>query len=160
MEAPFDELEGVHSTTSGYTGGPEQHPTYEEVSSGDTGHAEAVRVVFDPSRITYEQLLDVFWRNIDPTQDDGQFCDRGTQYRSAIFAANDEQRRLAEASKARVDGRLDDPIVTEIVAAQTFWVAEGYHQDFYRTNPVRYRTYRAGCGRDARLRELWGESSH
>jgi peptide-methionine (S)-S-oxide reductase len=159
MEAPFDELDGVESTTSGYIGGRGEHPTYEEVSSGGTGHAEAIRVVFDPSRITYERLLDVYWHNVDPTQADGQFCDHGDQYRTAIFALDDEQRRLATASKERIAAQLDRPIVTEVVAASTFWVAEDYHQDFYRTNPVRYTMYRTGCGRDGRLEEIWGESA-
>ena len=156
MESPFEELDGVRSVTSGYTDGGTPSPTYDEVSSGRTGHTEAVRIVYDPSRITYARLLEVFWRNIDPTQSDGQFCDRGTQYRSGIYYRNDEERRLAEASKQRVAAELEAEIVTEIDPASTFWVAEDYHQDFYRTNPVRYRSYRAGCGRDRRLEALWG----
>lgn len=158
MEHPFDELDGVVSVTSGYTGGHKADPTYEEVSSGTTGHAEAVQVVFDPSRVTYQKLLDVFWRNIDPTAVDRQFCDVGRQYRSAIFVHGDEQRRLAEASKAALESskRLPGPVVTEIVPATAFYAAEEYHQQYYRKNPLRYRFYRASCGRDRRLEELWG----
>jgi len=161
MEGPFDELPGVVETTSGYTGGEEVDPTYEEVSSGATGHAEAVRVIYDPERIGYEELLDVYWVNTDPTTADRQFCDRGNQYRPAIFHVNPEQQRLAEASKREIEasGRLPGPVVTEIVRAGRFYPAEEYHQDFYRKNPIRYRTYRLGCGRDARLRELWGEDA-
>jgi peptide-methionine (S)-S-oxide reductase len=159
MEAPFERLDGVISVTSGYTGGELAGPSYEQVSSGDTGHAEAVRIVYDPERVSYERLLEVFWRNVDPTQADGQFCDRGRQYRTGIFVVNEEQRRLAEASKRAVRERLDAPVVTEITEAGPFWVAEDYHQDYYRTHPVRYRSYRAGCGRDARLRALWGEAA-
>jgi peptide-methionine (S)-S-oxide reductase len=159
MEAPFDELEGVDSTTSGYTGGRTESPSYDEVSSGGTGHAEAIRIVYDPARITYERLLDVFWHNIDPTQDDGQFCDHGTQYRSEIFVLDADQRRAAEASRARVAEQLDEEIVTAITDASTFWIAEDYHQDYYRTNPVRYTMYRTGCGRDRRLEQIWGESA-
>lgn len=158
MEGPFDKLEGVHSTTSGYTGGHARNPTYEEVSSGATGHAEAVRVVYDPAQVPYERLLEVFWHNVDPLARDRQFCDVGNQYRSAIFYHDEEQRRAAEASKAALEasGRLKGPIATQIVAAGEFWPAEEYHQDYYRRNPIRYRIYRGGCGRDARLRELWG----
>jgi peptide-methionine (S)-S-oxide reductase len=157
MEPPFDELEGVVSTTSGYTGGRERNPTYEQVSSGSTGHAEAVEVVYDPSRVSYASLLEVFWRNVDPTTPDRQFCDRGRQYRTAIFTHDPEQRRLAEASKQRLAaaGTLPGPIVTEILAAGDFYPAEEYHQDYYRKNPLRYKFYRRGCGRDERLAELW-----
>jgi peptide-methionine (S)-S-oxide reductase len=159
MEPPFDKLVGVVSTTSGYTGGKEKNPTYEEVSSGATGHAEAVQVVYDSTQISYAQLLQVFWRNIDPLAANRQFCDAGTQYRSAIFYHNEEQRRLAEASKQKIEQvkRFDRPIVTEIVAATDFYKAEEYHQDFYKKNSLHYKTYRAGCGRDRRLNELWGE---
>ena len=159
MEHPFERLDGVVSVTSGYTGGRIAGPSYRQVASGTTRHAEAVRVVYDPERIDYERLLEVFWHNIDPTQRDGQFCDRGSQYRTGIFVVDEEQRRLAEASKRAVAERLDASVVTEVRDAGAFWVAEDYHQDYYRTHPVRYRTYRTGCGRDRRLRELWGEAA-
>ncbi len=159
MEAPFESIDGVLGAVSGYTGGRVDAPTYEQVSSGETGHAESVRVLYDPSRVDYERLLEVYWHNVDPTQSSGQFCDHGEQYRTAIFVVNEEQRRLAEASRERIREELGRPVVTEIVDAGPFWVAEDYHQDYYRTNPVRYRMYRTGCGRDARLRELWGEAS-
>jgi peptide-methionine (S)-S-oxide reductase len=160
MEPPFDKLTGVISTTSGYIGGHKSNPSYEEVSSGWTGHAEAVQVAYDSTRISYIDLLEVFWRNIDPLATNRQFCDAGSQYRSAIFYHNDEQRRLAEASKQKLEqaGRFDRPIVTEIVPATEFYPAEEYHQDFYKKNPIRYKAYRTGCGRDRRLKELWGES--
>jgi peptide-methionine (S)-S-oxide reductase len=162
MEPPFDKLEGVVSTTSGYTGGTKPNPTYEEVSSGRTGHAEAVQVLYDPKKVSYEKLLDTFWRNIDPTVRDRQFCDIGTQYRTAIFAHNDEQRRLAERSKAELEKSkpFRQPIVTPVVPAGEFYPAEAYHQDFYKKNPIRYKFYRDGCGRDARLKELWGSAPH
>jgi peptide-methionine (S)-S-oxide reductase len=159
MERPFETLEGVISATSGYTGGPEVGPTYEEVSRGDTGHYEAVRIVYDPARISYARLLEVFIVNVDPTQDDGQFCDIGRQYRSAIFVANAEERALARAVLERAGTRLRREIATTVLDAGPFWVAEDYHQDFYRENPVRYASYRRGCGRDARLTELWGEDA-
>lgn len=161
VEADFDKVPGVLSTTSGYIGGTKASPTYEQVSSGNTGHAEAVRIVYDPKAVTYEKLLYVFWRNVDPLTKAGQFCDFGPQYRSAIFYLNDEQKRLAEASKAAIEksGRFKRPIVTEIVAAGTFYPAEGYHQDYYKNNPVRYNFYRINCGRDARLEELWGKEA-
>lgn len=157
MERPFEEIDGVISVESGYTGGEIAGPSYEEVSAGGTGHAEAVRVLFDPARVTYAQLLEVFWHNVDPTQVDGQFCDHGRQYRTAIFVRDAEQRRLAEESAARVRQTIPATVVTEIVEAEEFWVAESYHQDFYRTHPVRYAEYRLGCGRDARLRQIWGD---
>jgi peptide-methionine (S)-S-oxide reductase len=159
MEPPFDKLAGVVSTTSGYIGGHKLDPTYEEVSAGETGHAEAVQVVYDSTQISYTQLLQVFWRNIDPLAVNRQFCDGGSQYRSGIFYHNEEQRRLAEESKQRVEQikKFDRPIATEIVAATVFYPAEEYHQDFYKKNPLRYKTYRTGCGRDRRLKELWGE---
>ncbi len=159
MEPPFDKLDGVLSTISGYTGGTVQNPTYEQVSAGRTGHAEAVQVTYDPSKVTYEKLLDVFWHNIDPTVKDRQFCDIGSQYRSGIFVHDAEQRRLAEASKAGLERTkpFQGAIVTEITNAGAFYPAEEYHQDYYLKNPVRYRYYRAGCGRDARLKELWGD---
>lgn len=161
MEPPFDELDGVISTTAGYTGGHKQNPTYEEVSTGTTGHTEAVRVVYDPTRIGYERLLEVFWHNIDPVTPNAQFCDHGTQYRSGIFYHDAEQRRLADESKRvlEVSGRFTARIVTEIVAAGTFYPAEEYHQDYYRKNPVRYKFYRAACGRDRRLGDLWGDAA-
>jgi peptide-methionine (S)-S-oxide reductase len=161
MEPPFDELPGVISTTSGYTGGRTKDPTYEQVSSGGTGHAEAVEVVYDPSKITYATLLDVFWRNIDPVTPNGQFCDVGIQYRSAIYHHNEEQKRLAEASKKALENsaRFQHPIVTEIAPASPFYRAEEYHQDYYKKNPLRFKFYKYSCGRAQRLEELWGTSS-
>jgi len=159
MEHPFDELDGVSSVTSGYSGGTKAKPTYEEVSSGTTGHAEAVQVVYDPAKVSYQKLVDVFWRNIDPLAVNAQFCDHGTQYRSAIFYQDDEQKRIAEASKEALakSGRFDKPIATQIVAATTFWPAEDYHQHYYRTHAVQYKFYRYNCGRDQRLEQLWGK---
>jgi len=158
MEHPFDELDGVISVTSGYTGGHKEHPTYEEVSSGSTGHAESVRVVYDPARIGYEKLLRVFWHNIDPLAANRQFCDSGTQYRSAIFYHDETQRRQAEESKKALERepRFRGKIATEITRATEFYPAEEYHQHYYRKNPIRYKYYRQGCGRDKRLKELWG----
>lgn len=162
MEQPFDKIDGVLATTSGYTGGMRTNPTYEEVSSGRTGHTEAVQVLYDPKKVSYEKLLDVFWHNIDPTVKDRQFCDVGNQYRSAIFVHDDAQRRAAEASKAALEKSrpFKAAIVTPIVAAAEFWPAEEYHQDYYLKNPIRYAYYRTGCGRDARLKELWGSAPH
>src|ERR1700756_2650365 len=159
MEHPFDDLAGVISVTSGYTGGTKSKPTYEEVSSGTTGHAESVQVVYDPAKVGYQKLVDVFWHNIDPLAVNAQFCDHGTQSRSAIFYQDDEQKRIAEASKEALakSGRFDRPIVTQIVAATTFWPAEGYHQHYYRTHSVQYKFYRYNCGRDQRLEQLWGK---
>ena len=161
MEPPFEALDGVVSVTSGYTGGAKDRPTYGEVSEGGTGHAEAVEIAYDPAKVSYQKLLDVFWHNVDPTTPDRQFCDKGRQYRTAIFYHDDTQKRLAEESKAALEraGTLPGPIVTEIVSAESFWPAEEYHQDYYKKNPVRYRYYRYGCGRDARLRELWGDAA-
>ena len=161
MEPAFEKLHGVISVTSGYTGGRKKNPTYEEVSSGSTGHAESVQVQYDPRKISYEKLLEVFWHNIDPTTPDRQFCDRGSQYRSGIFYLNDEQKRLALESKAALEKSkpFKEPVVTEITPAAEFYPAEEYHQDFYKKNPVRYNTYRTGCGRDRRLKELWGKLS-
>lgn len=158
MEPPYDKLEGVRSTTSGYIGGQTERPTYEQVSSGTTGHTEAVQVEYDPRRVSYEKLLEVFWRNIDPTVRDRQFCDIGSQYRSGIFYHTEEQKKAAEASKAALEKSkpFKAAIVTPITAAGKFWPAEEYHQDYYKKNPVRYGYYRTGCGRDARLKELWG----
>jgi peptide-methionine (S)-S-oxide reductase len=159
MEPPFDELPGVISTTSGYTGGKTKNPTYEQVSAGITGHAESVEVMFDPAKITYARLLDVFWKNIDPVTANRQFCDSGTQYRSGIYYHTEEQKRLAEASKKALEdsGRFKQPIVTEIVAATAFYPAEDYHQDYYKKNPIRFKYYKYGCGRAKRLEELWGK---
>jgi methionine-S-sulfoxide reductase len=158
MEPPFEKIDGVLSVTSGYTGGQARNPTYEQVSAGVTGHAEAVEIVYDPARVSYEKLLDVFWRNIDPLTGNAQFCDRGTQYRPAIFYLDGAQKALAEQSKRKIEEskRFAKPIQTEIVAASAFYPAEDYHQDFYKKNPTRYYSYRSGCGRDRRLKELWG----
>lgn len=160
-ETAFEGLGGVMSVTSGYTGGQTRNPTYEQVSSGGTGHAESVEVLYDSAKISYERLLDVFWHNVDPLQRDGQFCDHGTQYRSAIFYRDESQRRAAEDSKRKLEqeSRFKGKIATQIVPASTFYPAEEYHQDFYKKNPTRYHAYRLGCGRDARLRELWGETA-
>jgi len=157
-ETAFEGVKGVHAVISGFVGGAEAHPTYEQVSSGETGHAEAVLVAYDPKVITYPRLLEIFWVNHDPTTGDQQFCDRGHQYRAGIFYLNDTQKRQAEASKtwALQHRRFKGPIVTEISPATPFWPAELYHQDFYKKNPVRYQAYRLGCGRDARLAQLWG----
>ena len=161
MEPPFDKLPGVISTTSGYIGGQKRNPTYEEVSAGTTGHTEAVQVVYDPKKISYAKLLEIFWRNIDPTVKNRQFCDVGAQYRSGVFYQDQEQKRLAEESRAALEKSkpFKDPIVTEITLASEFWHAEEYHQDYYLKNPLRYAYYRAGCGRDARLKQLWGSAS-
>jgi peptide-methionine (S)-S-oxide reductase len=158
MEGPFDTLPGVVSTTSGYIGGRVKDPTYERVSSGSTGHTEAVEIVYDPAKVTYAQLLDVFWRNVDPTDAGGQFCDRGSQYRTGIFTHGAEQQRLAEQSKKDLEssGKVKKRIVTEVVPATEFYAAEDYHQDYYVKNPVRYKFYRYNCSRDDRLKELWG----
>ena len=166
MEPAFDKVDGVVSTTSGYTGGTKKSPTYEEVSAGVTGHTEALRVVYDPKRVTYRQLLEVFWLNIDPVAKDRQFCDSGTQYRSGVFWLDDEQKKLADESKALLTkGQafgaakpvgFKGGVVTEITRAGEFWAAEDYHQDYYKKNPVRYNYYSTGCGRAARLKVLWG----
>jgi peptide-methionine (S)-S-oxide reductase len=160
MEPPYDKLDGVLGTTSGYMGGTAKKPTYEEVSAGRTGHTEVVQVLYDPAKVSYDTLLEVFWKNIDPTVKDRQFCDIGSQYRTAIFVHNDEQKRLAEKSLALLSMTkpFKDPIVTPVVVAGAFWPAEDYHQDYYVKNPVRYNYYRTGCGRDARLKALWGSA--
>jgi peptide-methionine (S)-S-oxide reductase len=160
-ETAFVGVPGVISVTSGYTGGQTKNPTYEQVSAGVTGHAESVQVVFDPAKITYAQLLDVFWHNVDPTQKGGQFCDHGTQYRSAIFYKDENQRKAAEESKRKLEeqARFKGQIVTEITAATAFYPAEEYHQQFYKKNPMRYHEYRLGCGRDARLKQIWGKDA-
>lgn len=161
MEAVFDRVEGVLLTTSGYTGGRTSHPTYEEVLSGTTGHAEAVEILYDPSRVTYEKLLDVFWRNIDPTAVDRQFSDVGSQYRTAIFYRGEDERRLAAASKEKLSasGKRHQPIATEIVPAGEFYAAEEYHQDYYLKHAVRYQMYRKGSGRDEFLTQMWDKQS-
>ena len=161
MEAPFDQLPGVVSVTAGYTGGHKKSPTYKEVSAGGTGHAEAVQVVYDPSRISYSSLLAVFWRNIDPTVTDRQFCDVGHQYRAAIFYRGEEQRKSALQSKAALQKKrpFREAVVTEIAPAAEFYPAEEYHQHYYKKNPLRYSYYRSGCGRDNRLKELWGSGA-
>jgi peptide-methionine (S)-S-oxide reductase len=160
MEPPFDKLEGVLSTTSGYIGGHTKQPTYKEVSAGGTGHTEAVEIIYDPAKITYAKLLEVFWRNIDPLTANAQFCDRGTQYRAGIFYHDATQKQLAEASKQALETskRFKEPIVTEVTPASTFYPAEDYHQDYYQKNPLRYKFYRYNCGRDQRLQELWGDA--
>jgi len=161
MEAPFDAIPGVLSTTSGYTGGRVANPTYEQVSAGRTGHTEAVQVEYDPAKVSYEKLLEVFWVNIDPTVKDRQFCDSGSQYRTAIFYHDEAQRKAAEASRAALEKSkpFKAAIVTPIEKAGPFYRAEEYHQDYYVKNAVRYRFYRSGCGRDNRLRELWGDKA-
>jgi peptide-methionine (S)-S-oxide reductase len=157
-ETAFEGKPGVTSVVSGYSGGNERNPTYEEVSSDRTGHRESIKVTFDPSKTTYERLLEIFWRNVDPTQGDGQFCDHGPQYRAAVFAVNETQRKRAEASKRKLieSKRFSKPIVTDVLPFKSFWPAEAYHQDYYKKSPIRYHSYRLGCGRDKRLRELWG----
>jgi peptide-methionine (S)-S-oxide reductase len=161
MEPAFDGIAGVLSVTPGYTGGQKKDPTYEEVSSGMTGHAESIQLIYDPGKVTYARLLDAFWHNIDPLAGDAQFCDHGTQYRSAIFYHDEAQRKAAEESKRRLEEQpqFKGRILTQIVSASTFYPAEEYHQHFYRKNPVRYHEYRLGCGRDRRLKELWGASA-
>ena len=160
-EADFDKVEGVISTTSGYIGGKTKNPTYDSVSAGNSGHAEAVQIVFDPSKVTYSKLLEYYWRTIDPTTKDRQFCDSGNPYRTAIFTHDEQQRALAEASKKALTNNkpFREPIVTEIVNATQFYPAEDYHQDYHTKNPVRYKFYRNNCGRDARLKQLWGSQA-
>ena len=162
MEGPFDKLDGVVSTTSGYIGGQKENPTYKQVTAGDTGHTEAVQIVYDSNKVSYKQLLEVFWINHDPTEADGQFCDKGSQYRPGIFYHDEEQKTLAETSKKVIDETktFSEPVVTEITEASTFYPAEDYHQDYYVKNPFRYKFYRYGCGRDSRLEQLWGKSDH
>ena len=161
VEADFDKVDGVLSTTSGYTGGKTPNPTYEQVANKLTGHAEAVEIVFDPKKVSYEKLVEHFWRTIDPTTKDRQFCDAGSPYRSAIYAQDAAQLKASQASKAALDKSkpFKDPIVTEVVVGGPFYVAEDYHQDYYKKNPVRYNYYRLSCGRDARLKELWGNQA-
>ncbi|MGD1951923.1 MAG: peptide-methionine (S)-S-oxide reductase MsrA [Leptolyngbyaceae cyanobacterium] len=159
MEHPFDELQGVADTTSGYMGGTVESPSYRQVSSGTTGHAEVVQVEYDPETVSYETLLDTFWHNVDPVDTQGQFCDKGSQYRSIVFYHDETQRQLAESSKQTVNQLLNQSIATEVVPADTFYPAEDYHQNYYQTHPARYRLYRFGCGRDQRLAEVWGDLS-
>jgi methionine-S-sulfoxide reductase len=161
MQPPFDGVPGVVSTLVGYTGGTQKNPTYEEVSSGRTGHAESVEITYDPKKISYDQLLDIFWMNVDPTTPNRQFADVGTQYRTAIFYHNDEQKKLAEASKKKYQqsGKYDKPIVTEIVPASTFWPAEDYHQKYYLKNNAHYKAYRKGSGREGYIRKTWGDKA-
>ena len=161
MEKPYDQLEGVISTTSGYTGGHEPEPIYKEVSAGWTGHTEAIEIIYDPQKVSYRELLEVFWRNIDPTVKDRQFCDWGSQYRSAIFFHNQEQEKEALESRKKLTEThfKEQTIHTEITAASTFYPAEEYHQNYYKKNPLRYKFYRNRCGRDQRLKEIWGENS-
>ena len=161
VESDYDKVAGVLSTTSGFTGGRTQNPTYEQVSHTDTGHAEAVEIKFDPAKVSYKQLVDHFWRTIDPTVKDRQFCDVGHTYRTAIFAQDAEQLKIAQESKAEIEKSkpFSAPIVTEVVMGGKFWPAEEYHQDYYKKNPVRYNFYRLSCGRDARLKELWGNQA-
>lgn len=162
MQPFFDRLKGVKQTAVGYTGGETENPTYEEVSSGGTGHAEAIEIVYDPAEVSYDKLLDIFWRNIDPTASDHQFVDYGTQYRSAIFYHNDEQKRTAEESKKSLaaSGRFDKPIVTEIVPASPFYLAEDYHQQYYKKSALRYKMYHDNSGRDEFLEKAWGKDGH
>jgi peptide-methionine (S)-S-oxide reductase len=160
MEPPFDKLAGVQATTSGYMGGSVINPTYQQVSAGNTGHFEVVQVSYDPTQVSYDTLLETFWQNIDPLDDEGQFCDKGSQYRSAIFVADSQQEQAAVASKEKLmqSGQFQQPIATEILPASTFYPAEDYHQDYYLNHPNRYKFYRFGCGRDQRLTQLWGEN--
>lgn len=157
VESDFDKVPGVIETISGYTGGTLEYPTYAQVSYEETGHYEAVKVIYDPTKVSYSELVDYFWRHVDPTDAGGQFCDRGSSYRTAIFASSDSEIIVAEASKSVINGSglLDDPIVTPILPASKFWPAEDYHQNFQTNNPLRYSTYRNGCGRDQRLRHVW-----
>ena len=159
MEEAFEKVDGVIAVVSGYMGGTLQSPSYEEVSAGRTGHAESVEVLYDPSKVTYNQLLEAFWRNVDPITANAQFCDHGTQYRAVIFYQNDQEKRFAEESKQAIDQstRFNQPIVTQIVMASQFYAAEEYHQDFYKKNPIRYKFYKYNCGRAQRLDELWGK---
>ena len=162
VESDFDHVPGVTKTISGYTGGILKDPTYRQVTAGNSGHIEAVQIYYDPKKTSYEKLLEVFWRSVDPTDSGGQFCDRGESYATAIFANTPEQKKVAEASLARLkkSGVLKRPIVTPIRTAGTFYPAEGYHQDYYTKNPLRYKFYRLSCGRDARIKELWGDQAH
>ncbi|WP_445358908.1 peptide-methionine (S)-S-oxide reductase MsrA [Microbulbifer sp. ANSA005] len=158
MELPFDKVDGVLETTSGYSGGHVKNPTYEQVSSGGTGHAEVVQVKYDANKVSYSDLLNIFWHNVDPFDSGGQFCDRGDQYRAEIFYGSQEEKVLAEESKKKVEAELGKKVVTQIKPAATFYPAEAYHQDYYQRNPLRYKYYRYRCGRDKRLEEVWGKA--
>jgi peptide-methionine (S)-S-oxide reductase len=162
VEEVFDKVPGVISTTSGYIGGQVKNPTYEQVTTGRTGHAESVQVEYDPAKVSYEKLLEVYWRNVDPTQKDAQFCDYGSHYRTVIFFHDEEQRRAAEASRAALarNKPFKGDIVTQIVKADVFYPAETYHQDYHAKNPARYKFYKTGCGREARLEQLWGKRTN
>ena len=162
VESDFDAVPGVVETISGYTGGTVDNPAYKQVTAGGTGHREAVQIRYDPKQVSYERLLHVFWRSVDPTDDGGQFCDRGESYQTAIFVGNEEERRLAEASREALEQSavLDAPLVTPVEAAREFYPAENYHQDYYTKNPVRYRFYRFSCGRDSRVQQVWGNEAH
>ena len=159
MEPPYDKMPGVKSTISGYTGGRVENPTYEQVSSGRTGHAEAMQVTFDPKIVSYQELLSLYWHNVDPTQANGQFCDHGNQYRTAIFYHSEQQKALAMESKRQVSQQLRGRIRTQIVEAKEFYPAEDYHQDYYLKNPTKYKFYRWKCGRDAQLERVWGNKA-
>ncbi len=162
VESDFDKVKGVLKTTSGYTGGKTENPTYKEVTYKNTGHFEAVEIIYDPSIVTYKQLLHSFWRTVDPTDAGGQFCDRGASYRTAIFPTTEEQWKVAKESKAheQTKGKLKGKIVTPILKTTMFYKAEGYHQNYYKTNPIRYNYYRYSCGRDQRIKKLWGKEAH
>lgn len=157
VEEAFDKVPGVIVTTSGYTGGATENPTYEDVSAGSTGHFEAVKVEYDPAKVTFDKLLDTFWQNIDPFDPAGQFCDKGDSYKSAVFVENDEERELAQAGTMRISEQFKMPVATEILQEQVFYPAEDYHQDYHNVNPVRYKYYKWGCGRAQRLEEIWGK---
>lgn len=162
IESDFEKLEGVLSVVSGYTGGAEKNPSYKQVSAGATGHAEAVRVVYDPQKVSYDKLVDYFFKHVDPTTKNSSFCDFGKQYRTAIFFADDSEQKVAEKARADIDAskKLPAPVVTEVTKAAEFWPAEDYHQDYARKSPSTYASYRAGCRRDERVKELWGQSAH
>lgn len=160
MQGEFEAIPGVSKVMAGYTGGHTKNPTYEEVSTGNTGHVEAIEVTYDPAQVTYPQLLDVFWRNVDPLDEYGQFCDKGSQYRAGIFYHDDEQKKLATASKDKVKAMFKQPVATIISHATVFYPAEDYHQDYYIKNKTRYKMYRMGCGRDTRLEQLWNSKTH
>ena len=162
VESDFDKVPGVVRTISGYTGGALKNPTYGQITAGGTGHREAVQIIYDSKKTTYARLLEIFWRSVDPTDNDGQFCDRGESYTTAIFSNSPDQKRQAEDSKRNLQqsGVLDQPIVTPIEVAGPFYPAEDYHQNYSRNNPMRYTMYRYGCGRDARIKKLWGEEAH
>ncbi len=162
VESDYDHVPGVLKTTSGYIGGEAPNPTYKSVSAGGSGYLEAVEIIFDPDKVSYAEILDIFWRSVDPTDDGGQFCDRGESYKTAIFVTSDAQRSTAEASKAAIEasGLLNDPVVTPIRTATKFYPAEDYHQNYAEINPLRYNFYRLSCGRDAKVKDLWGDQAH